>query len=109
VPLDNPVAVRFIQSLGIEPPEYVYQGTGCPLCNDTGYRGRTVVEEVMLFTKDIRRAIDDGAHESELLEIAIRGGMETLPVNAVDKLVRGVTTTEELLRTVYSVENEGVI
>lgn len=109
VPLDNPVAVRFIQSLGIEPPEYVYQGTGCPLCNDTGYRGRTVVEEVMLFTKDIRRAIDDGAHESELLEIAIRSGMETLPVNAVDKLVRGVTTTEELLRTVYSVENEGVI
>lgn len=109
VPLDNPVAVRFIQSLGIEPPEYVYQGTGCPLCNDTGYRGRTVVEEVMLFTKDIRRAIDDGAHESELFEIAIRGGMETLPVNAVDKLVRGVTTTEELLRTVYSVENEGVI
>lgn len=109
VPLDNPVAVRFVQSLGIEPPEYVYQGTGCPLCNDTGYRGRTVVEEVMLFTKDIRRAIDDGAHESELLEIAIRGGMETLPVNAVDKLVRGVTTTEELLRTVYSVENEGVI
>ena len=109
VPLDNPVAVRFIQSLGIEPPEYVYQGTGCPLCNDTGYRGRTVVEEVMLFTKDIRRAIDDGAHESELLEIAIRGGMETLPVNAVDKLVWGVTTTEELLRTVYSVENEGVI
>ena len=109
VPLDNPVAVRFIQSLGIEPPEYVYQGTGCPLCNDTGYRGRTVVEEVMLFTKDIRRAIDDGAHESELLEIAIRGGMETLPVNTVDKLVRGVTTTEELLRTVYSVENEGVI
>ena len=109
VPLDNPVAVRFIQSLGIEPPEYVYQGTGCPLCNDTGYRGRTVIEEVMLFTKDIRRAIDDGAHESELLEIAIRGGMETLPVNAVDKLVRGVTTTEELLRTVYSVENEGVI
>ncbi len=109
VPLDNPVAVRFIQSLGIEPPEYVYQGTGCPLCNDTGYRGRTVVEEVMLFTKDIRRAIDDGAHESELFEIAIRGGMETLPVNTVDKLVRGVTTTEELLRTVYSVENEGVI
>lgn len=109
VPLDNPVAVRFIQSLGIEPPEYVYQGTGCPLCNDTGYRGRTVVEEVMLFTKDIRRAIDDGAHESELLEIAIRSGMETLPVNAVDKLVRGITTTEELLRTVYSVENEGVI
>ena len=35
---------------------------------------RTVVEEVMLFTKDIRRAIDDGAHESELLEIAIAVG-----------------------------------
>ena len=109
VPLSNPIAVRFIQSLGIEPPEYVYEGTGCPLCSDTGYRGRTVVEEVLLFTKDIRTAIDEGAHENELLEIALRGGMERLPVNAVDKLVRGITTTEELLRTVYSVENEGVI
>src|SRR5690554_5781161 len=106
VPLTNPIAQRFIKSLGITPPEMVYQGRGCPLCADTGYRGRTVVEEVLLFTKPIRQAIDAGASEGELEEIGLKGGLRPLQVDAVDKLISGVTTVDEILRTVYSVEDE---
>lgn len=106
VPLDNQVVVRFIKSLGLVPPESVFVGRGCPLCGDTGYRGRTMVEEVLLFSKELRLAIDHGAAEGELLDIALRGGMQTLQVTAVDKLVTGITTCEEILRTVYSIEDE---
>ena len=66
-----------------------------------------MVEEVLLFSKELRQAIDSGAHEGELREIALRG-MQTLQIAAVDKLVRGITTAEEVLRTVYSVEEEAV-
>lgn len=40
------------------------------------------------------------------MDIALRGGMQTLQVTAVDKLVTGITTCEEILRTVYSIEDE---
>ncbi|HHT73835.1 MAG TPA: Flp pilus assembly complex ATPase component TadA [Firmicutes bacterium] len=106
VPLTDPVVIRFIKSLGITPPEVVYRGKGCPLCGDTGYRGRTMVEEVLLFSKELRLAVDRGAHDEELKEIALRGGMQTLQIAAVDKLARGITTSDEVLRTVYSVEDE---
>lgn len=109
IPLTDPVVIRFIRSLGLNPPEMVYQGRGCPLCGDTGYRGRTMVEEVLLFTKDLRLAIDRGAPEGELMEIAVRNGMQTLQVAAVDKLAQGITTCEEILRTVYSVEDEEAV
>jgi len=108
IPLENPVLERFIRALGLEPPTTVFRGKGCPLCGDTGYRGRAMVEEVLLFSKELRQAIDSGAHEGELREIALRGGMQTLQIAAVDKLVRGITTAEEVLRTVYSVEEEAV-
>lgn len=108
IPLENPVLERFIRALGLEPPTTVFRGKGCPLCGDTGYRGRAMVEEVLLFSKELRQAIDSGAHEGELREIALCGGMQTLQIAAVDKLVRGITTAEEVLRTVYSVEEEAV-
>jgi type II secretory ATPase GspE/PulE/Tfp pilus assembly ATPase PilB-like protein len=65
-----------------------------------------MVEEVLLFSKELRLAVDRGAHDEELKEIALRGGMQTLQIAAVDKLARGITTSDEVLRTVYSVEDE---
>ena len=105
--LKDPIMTRFIKSLGLEPPTTVYLGQGCPLCSNTGYRGRTIVEEVLLFNREIRSAIEKEVGEAELLEIALRSGMVTLQEAAVRKLAAGVTTTEEIIRTVYSVDMEG--
>ena len=63
--------------------------------------------EVLVFNKEMRQAVERGALEAELLEIALRSGMTTLQQSAVDKLVQGVTTVEEIIRTVYSVDMEG--
>lgn len=105
--LTDPIMIRFIKSLGLEPPTTVYKGQGCPLCSNTGYRGRTIVEEVLLFNREIRSAIEKGVGEADLIEIALRSGMVTLQEAAVRKLVAGITSTEEIIRTVYSVDMEG--
>lgn len=105
--LTDPIMIRFIKSLGLEPPTTVYKGQGCPLCSNTGYRGRTIVEEVLLFNREIRSAIEKGVGEADLLKIALRSGMVTLQEAAVRKLVAGITSTEEIIRTVYSVDMEG--
>jgi len=85
----------------------VYQGKGCPLCGGTGYRGRTAIGEVLVFNREMRQAVDRRAGEDELLDIALRSGMTTLQRAAVAKLAQGITTAEEIIRTVYSVDMEG--
>jgi type IV pilus assembly protein PilB len=107
VELTDPLIIRFIRSLNLEPPRRVYRGKGCPLCGNTGYRGRTAIGEVLVFNKELRQAVERRAGEDELMEIALRSGMNTLQHAAVSKLAEGVTTTEEIIRTVYSVEMEG--
>lgn len=106
VELTNPVMIRYIRSLGLEPPKVVYRGKGCPLCGNTGYRGRTALGEVMVFNKELRQAVERRAGEDELLELALRSGMTTLQQSAIAKLTAGVTTVDEIIRTVYSVEME---
>ncbi|MFY9165224.1 MAG: ATPase, T2SS/T4P/T4SS family [Limnochordia bacterium] len=107
VELTDPLMIRYIRSLGLEPPRVVYQGKGCPLCGGTGYRGRTAIGEVLVFNREMRQAVDRRAGEDELLDIALRSGMTTLQRAAVAKLAQGITTAEEIIRTVYSVDMEG--
>ena len=103
VELTDPLLIRFIKSYGIEPPEFVYQGRGCPACQDSGYRGRVAVEEMLILNKELKQAIDNRAHESLLRDIALKSGMVLLQVSAIKKLIAGITTGSEILRTVYSI------
>lgn len=107
VELTDPIMIRFIKSLGLEPPAVVYTGKGCPMCNNTGYRGRTVVEEVLMFNKEMRTAVERRLGEDELAAIAYRAGLVPLQVAAVNKLIAGITTSQEIIRTVFSVDMEG--
>ena len=105
-PLADPLILNLARSLNIQAPEVVYQGKGCPFCNDTGYRGRAAVGEVLVLNKALRTAIDEGASEGVLEEVALREGMKTLRQNAMDKLTLGITTASEVIRTAYQVEDE---
>ena len=73
---------------------------GCPQCNGTGYRGRTVVGEVMPLDATLRDLIADKATASVIEAAAIRAGMSTLGVSALDKVKRRETTLDEILRHV---------
>ncbi len=76
----------------------LYRGRGCPDCNKTGYRGRIAVNEVLVPDDEIRSMVLHNATEKELTEKAREKGMKTLWENAVRKVLRGVTTLEEMYR-----------
>ncbi len=76
----------------------IVEGTGCVDCNNTGYRGRAGVYEVMAITPVIRDLILQRASAIEIKRTAIEGGMLTLRRDAIMKLRRGVTSVEEVLK-----------
>ncbi|HYK19419.1 MAG TPA: ATPase, T2SS/T4P/T4SS family, partial [Pyrinomonadaceae bacterium] len=75
-----------------------YKGKGCLTCNNTGYKGRIGLYEVMEITDEIRELILIGASALELRKKAIEDGMITLRESGLQKIREGVTTPEEVVR-----------
>ena len=75
-----------------------FKGTGCDVCNGTGYKGRQGLYEVMSLTSPLRRAILRGASTEELREEGVREGMLTLRMDGLVKVKKGVTTLEEVVK-----------
>ncbi|HVZ61291.1 MAG TPA: type IV-A pilus assembly ATPase PilB [Terriglobales bacterium] len=76
----------------------VYKGRGCGTCNNTGYKGRAGLYEVMEVDEEIRELILIGASALELKKKAIERGMMTLRRSGLVKVALGVTTLEEVAR-----------
>jgi type IV pilus assembly protein PilB len=76
----------------------VMKGAGCPTCNNTGYKGRVALYEVMRFTDSLKEMVLQGASTAELKAAAIKAGMSTLRMSGIKKVIDGVTTPEEILR-----------
>jgi type IV pilus assembly protein PilB len=76
----------------------IYKGRGCAKCNNTGYKGRVGLYEVMEITDDIRELILIGASALELRKRAVENGMLTLRSSGLVKIRNGVTTIEEVVR-----------
>ncbi len=75
-----------------------YKGKGCSTCNNTGYKGRIGLYEVMEVNDEIRELILIGASALELRKKAIEDGMITLRESGLQKIRAGVTTLEEVVR-----------
>jgi type IV pilus assembly protein PilB len=75
-----------------------YKGKGCATCNNTGYKGRIGLYEVMEITDELRELILIGASALELRKKAIDDGMITLRESGLHKIRAGVTTLEEVVR-----------
>jgi general secretion pathway protein E len=78
----------------------VRRGSGCEKCRRTGYFGRTAVFEVIEVSDGLRVMIRDGADEGDMVRLARREGAEPLMSNALEKLLAGKTTADEILRVV---------
>ena len=77
----------------------IYKGRGCALCNDTGYKGRVGVYQVMPMFEDIKEMVLSGANTAEIKQESMRLGVKTMRQSAITKMMEGVTTLEEVLRT----------
>ncbi len=75
-----------------------YKGRGCSACNNTGYKGRVGLYEVMEITDALKQLIIEGASALELRKKAIEEGMISLRGSGLEKMRQGITTAEEVLR-----------
>jgi len=76
----------------------IMKGVGCATCNNTGYKGRVALYEVMRFSDDLKERVLQGASGAELKAAAIKLGMATLRASGIKKVLEGITTPEEILR-----------
>ena len=79
-----------------------FRGKGCNHCNETGYRGRTGIYELLVIDDEIRKMILAHASTQEIRERAIQLGMTTLRQDGWRKIMEGVTTVEEIIRVTHS-------
>ena len=77
-----------------------FAGKGCKNCDGTGYRGRTVIAEVMLMSAAIQKAIMERADASVIRSLSHEEGMETMLEDGIQKAIKGVTTLDEVARVV---------
>jgi type IV pilus assembly protein PilB len=80
----------------------LFRGRGCDRCKNTGYRGRTGVHELMLFTDEIRDKVLEKSPAHVLRNLAVASGMRTLQMDSVQKILMGVTSVDEVLRVIYA-------
>jgi type IV pilus assembly protein PilB len=82
-------------------PKFAYAGKGCSSCGGTGYRGRIGIYEILNINEEERREIIKPIFSlDDLRTIAKKAGMKSIFEDGVDKVVKGVTTIDELLRAV---------
>jgi type IV pilus assembly protein PilB len=77
----------------------IMKGRGCNTCNQTGYKGRVALYEVMPFTDPLKELVLQGASGAEIKTEMIRGGVQSLRMAGIQKILEGMTTPEEVLRT----------
>ena len=75
----------------------IYHAKGCEHCNQTGYRGRTGIHELLIVDEDVRDMIHSGAGE-QIVERHIRPFTPSIRQDGIAKVLAGVTTLEEVLR-----------
>ena len=78
----------------------LYKGNGCKECDHSGFRGRTVVAEVMEINHEIHDLIVAEASREEIEEAAVRNGMVTMLEDGINKVFEGITTLNELFRVI---------
>jgi type IV pilus assembly protein PilB len=75
-----------------------YRGRGCQACNNTGFKGRTGLHELMLMNDQLRELIQVGSSTEKLRDCALQTGMRSLRKAGLEKVYTGITAIEEVIR-----------
>lgn len=89
--------------MSIDEPVAIYEAAGCPECNNTGYKGRTAIHEIIHCTPAMSALIADGGNMEAISQLAKQQGTKLLRDNVSEKVMAGETTIDELVRVTYSV------
>jgi type IV pilus assembly protein PilB len=88
--------------LKLQEPCEIYEGKGCPHCNQTGYKGRTAIHEVLVMNKEMRDLVNKRSSVEELKNMAASCGTISLKDSCIQLVLNGTTTVEELIKVTYS-------
>ncbi len=96
-------STKTLERIGLESERIeggtLFRGKGCNKCRKTGYHGRTGIFEIILMTRAIRGLVYDNANEDTIRQKALEGGMVTLRESGLRKVIAGITTTDEVMRS----------
>ena len=90
--------------LGLDEPREIYKGVGCPICNNTGYKGRIAIHEILVVNKEMHELIDNRGTTEELRKMAVKSGTKTLKDSCIELILNGITSIEELIKVTYTSE-----
>jgi type IV pilus assembly protein PilB len=100
---DSPDPV-LLESLGVSadavPDGSIRRAVGCSHCHNSGYRGRMAIYEILPMNEDVNRLVMARASSRDIERWAIAGGMDTLRMAAVRRVVAGQLSIEEMLRVI---------
>jgi type II secretory ATPase GspE/PulE/Tfp pilus assembly ATPase PilB-like protein len=78
----------------------LFRGKGCPVCQNTGYLGRVGIFEILEMNESIKKLVMEKADASQIKQEAVKSGMTTMIDDGLEKVENGITTIEEILRSV---------
>ena len=93
-------AKREYDLLGLDPGviPHLFRGAGCPSCNNTGYKGRIGIYELLRMSPGIRDLVLEKAPDTGIQSEAVRSGMIMMRTDGARKVVKGLTTFDEVMR-----------
>ncbi|NLE67430.1 MAG: Flp pilus assembly complex ATPase component TadA [Lentisphaerae bacterium] len=98
-PRDLPL--EYFRLNGLNPKEFegcqLFDAGGCPKCNNTGFKGRASIMEILMVDDDIRQLVLQNANASAIAKKAIENGMLTLRMVGLQRVRDGISTIEEIL------------
>ena len=89
--------------MGIDHSIEIYEPVGCPSCNETGYKGRTAIHEILLSTPEMAQLITRAAKADEIEALAREQGCKLLRDNVSILVQEGKTSIDELVRVTYAI------
>ncbi len=100
IEIDDAEWAALIEPFKAEKPKTIYQAVGCNDCRNTGYSGRIGIYEIFENSPALKKLMVDGCDNAAIRKQAVTEGMRPLRFSGAEKVAKGVTTIEEVLRVV---------
>ena len=90
--------------LGLKKPAKIFSPCGCPACNNTGYRGRLGIHEVLVVDEQMKEIIEKQGTSEDIRKAATKAGMLTLKDTCLKQVLEGNTSIEEFTDTIFDID-----
>jgi len=87
-----------LKALGLSDKNGIFKGKGCDACKNTGYKGRIGIFELLIVNDQIKKLVVDKVSSDIIKKKTIEMGMKTMRDDGIDKVLKGITTPEEVIK-----------